>query len=348
MDRLNVLVTAAGSPTWPRMAHCLKNNGEREITLIGVDMCIDPTILEYLDKVYKVPGVYEADYLDCLIDICKNEEVDILIPGMSQELELIAKRIDDFRKIGVIVSITNEKSLNVANNKIRLFDYLKSEGLTMPKYTVVDSVKDVVSACYEIGYPENPVCIKIADGAGSRGVRVIDPNISRFDLFINEKPNCLRSSLNDFVDMLKEAYNLPKLMVMEYLPGPEYCVDLLADNGKVKYIAGQKTQRLQDSTPIESVVEKDDFVYKQSIEIVEKLNLDGNIGLDYRYNKNGFPRITEINPRITQAMSLVEAAGVDLLYLRIKQLIGEELPNLNVKYGTKMRRRYLESFYTDE
>ena len=47
-------------------------------------------------------------------------------------------------------------------------------------------------------------------------------------------------------------------------------------------------------------------------------------------------------------MSVFSAGGVNLTYLRVKQLLGEPLPKLDVKYGVKMKRRYAEFFYDKE
>ena len=52
----------------------------------------------------------------------------------------------------------------------------------------------------------------------------------------------------------------------------------------------------------------------------------------------------EINPRIAATMQIFKEGGLNLPYLRVKQLIGEELPEVNIEYGIKMHRRYLEMF----
>ena len=75
------------------------------------------------------------------------------------------------------------------------------------------------------------------------------------------------------------------------------------------------------------------------------LGLSGNVGIDFRYNEDGIPKITEVNPRITQTLSLVQAGGMDLLYIQIKRLLGEALPSVKVDYGLKIKRRYLDQFY---
>ena len=76
------------------------------------------------------------------------------------------------------------------------------------------------------------------------------------------------------------------------------------------------------------------------------LKLDGNIGLDFMKNTEGVPVLMDINPRITATVSVIAAAGLNLPYLRIKQLLGEHLPVCNVDYGTRLKRRYGET-YTD-
>ncbi len=52
----------------------------------------------------------------------------------------------------------------------------------------------------------------------------------------------------------------------------------------------------------------------------------------------------DINPRITATVSLFAAAGLNLPYLRIKQLLNETLPKCEVHYGTRLKRRYDEIF----
>lgn len=348
MKDLRILITAAGSPTWPQMAQDLKNNGERNITIIGVDINVDPTMLQYIDKVYYAPAVSAPNYINTLLDICAKERIDIFVPGMSQELEIVLDRIKDFEGQNVKVAISKGEGLLIANNKIKLFKYLQNNGFEVPRFYIASSIEEVIEACSLIGYPKKSVCIKIGNSAGSRGVRIIEANQSRFDIFINEKPSSSKVTLEEFISILEEANEIPELMVMEFLPGHEYCLDILADDGEVKYIVGQEVLRLNASTPIKAVVQKREEIYKLGSQIVKSLSLSGNIGFDFKHDSNGKLWITEINPRITQSLSVVTASGADLLYYRIKQLLGEEIPStISIKYGTTIVRRYCEMFYVE-
>ena len=74
------------------------------------------------------------------------------------------------------------------------------------------------------------------------------------------------------------------------------------------------------------------------------MHLDGNIGFDFLFDENGKPVLTDLNPRVTATVVLFKQAGLNLPYLRIKQLLGEELPKCEVVDGVKMKRRYIEIF----
>ena len=88
--------------------------------------------------------------------------------------------------------------------------------------------------------------------------------------------------------------------------------------------------------------------YPCSVGVKNKLDTlpieTGNADLDFKYDKDGHPVLMEINPRIAATMQIFKIGGMNLPYLRIKQLLGEELPEIEIKYGVKMKRRYLEMF----
>ena len=84
MKNLRVLLTAAGSPSAPGLIKCLKNNGEREIYVVGTDMKTDPTILQMVDKCRLVPASNAPEYIDVLLNI--SPAVALLSPTSSDLL----------------------------------------------------------------------------------------------------------------------------------------------------------------------------------------------------------------------------------------------------------------------
>lgn len=344
MRNICVLLTAAGSPSAPGLIRCLKNNGERDVRVIGTDMKADPTINQMCDSVHLVPAASADNYIDALLDVCKKEHVDVLIPGISQELPKLQNRISDFEKIGTKVSVSRGEGLLIANDKIALYEYMKEHGFQIPEYRIVQSIEDFIEACKSIGYPHKAICIKIKDGSGSRGIRIIDPQRSRYEIFAGEKPNSFFTTYEDMLSILREAKIFPQLMIMDYLPGLEYSVDLLAEHGKTLYIVGRESNIINASIPQEATLAKNEEAYTLAKEIVYSLQLDGNVDLDFKFDENGHPQLMEINPRLAATLSVIAAGGCNLLYLRVKQLLGEKLPNVQVQYGVKLKRRYGEYF----
>lgn len=344
MNKIVVLITAAGSPSAPGLIKCLKNNGEREITVVGTDMKADATIRQMADVVRLVPPASDSNYIDALLKVCREENVDVLIPGISQELPLLQLRKEEFEQIGTKVSVSDGEGLLIANDKIRLYQYMKEKGFKTPAFRTASTLDEFIVACKEVGYPEKAICVKLRDGSGSRGIRLIDPQKSRYDIFVNEKPNSFFTTYEDMLSILKEATIMPELMIMDYLPGMEYSVDLLAEKGKTLYIVGRESNVISASIPQEATLAYNEEAYQISKDIVESLGLDGNVDLDFKFDAEGHPQLMEINPRLAATLSVIAAGGVNLLYLRVKQLLGEELPEVGVNYGVKLKRRYHELF----
>ena len=137
---------------------------------------------------------------------------------------------------------------------------------------------------------------------------------------------------------------MPEMMVMEGLPGKEFSIDLVADHGKILYMAARQSNSITASIPSEATLFHDQKAYDIATEIIGKLELDGNADLDFKYDKNSDPVLMEINPRVAATMAIFKEGGMNLPYLRVKQLLGEQLPNCQIKTGIKMKRRYAEMF----
>lgn len=345
MKEITVLVTAAGSLFAPEFVRCLKENGERTIRVVGIDCNIDNSINEYCDSVYNVPLVYSQSYIDCLLTICEHEKVDILIPTMSAELSALYYRKCDFEKIGTILSLTNIDGIEKCNNKKALYDAMQNAGIPTPKYKGFKTIKGFRDAVSFIGDANVPVCIKALNLSGSRGMRIIDPTRSRFDILFGEKPNSVFTTYDDILSILmEEKDSIPQMMAMEYLPGEEFSVDVLAERGKVIFQCARLSKTITASIPMESTLIEEPKAYDIVQKVVKMLNYDGNADFDFKYNADGEPVLMEVNPRVAATMAIFKEGGLNLPYLRIKQLLGEELPNVTPRYGTTMKRRYKEYY----
>ena len=338
MRDVTVLITACGNVYMPGTAASIKNNGERNVRLIGADMNHDDTILQMFDQYYQVPRGDDPSYADAILDICIKEKVDVVIPIMSVELDTLAKNADRFAAAGVALSVSDLENLRIANDKLALLKFMQENGIPTARFCEVNCVADVDKALEEVGIP---VVFKTTEGSGSRGMRIIDPCKSRFDILFHEKPTSAYVTLQDFKETLQEG-QMPQMLAMEYLPGHEYTVDMLCDHGKVLYSLCRRGLNVQTSIILDGIVEDKPEITGLCNQVAEKLKLTGNIGFDVKERADGTPVIMECNPRATAGVSEFAASGVNLHYLNIKRCLGEEIPELTPKYGVIMMRRYME------
>lgn len=115
---------------------------------------------------------------------------------------------------------------------------------------------------------------------------------------------------------------------------------MVCDHGDVIAIAGRRNTEVVNSIPIESIVEKDDGAYEISLEVARKLELDGNIGIDFIQSNDGTYIPIEINARITATVGLIAKAGLNLPLLQVQRLLGEHYDVPKVKYGVTMKKEY--------
>lgn len=345
MREICVLLTGCGAPGAPGIIKCLRKNGERSIRIIGVDINENAGGRSLVDAFYRIPPAKDDDFIPAIMNICQKEKVDVVEPLVTRELMKFAIAKPLFETEGIKVLVMAPETLEIVNNKANLLSAMEKNGISTPDFVIVHTLEELIEACNTLGYPQNAICVKGAEGNGSRGVRIIDATISKYDLFFNEKPNSMYISYNELISTLGERSEIPEMLVMEYLPGEEYGVDVLCDKGKVICEVGRYNYSVNSSIPQGCVIEKREQPFELAKRICETFEIDGNANFDFKYNCKGEAMLIEINPRLSATVVSYAAAGVNLPYLGIKHLLKEELPNYTINYGTRMSRRYQEFFY---
>ena len=346
MRPITVLLTGCGAPGAPGIIKCLRKNGEREIRIVGVDMNENAGARGMVDAFHVVPAAKAENFIDRILEICELEKIDVVEPIVTRELMKFAQAKQRFDEKGIKLIVMSPETLEIVNNKANLLTAIKKAGLPCPEFRVVHSVRELEAACRELGFPQKAICVKAAEGNGSRGVRIIDPSVSRYDLFFNSKPNSMYISYDELILTMNEKTEIPEMLVMECLPGTEYSVDFLADRGTVLYEVSRRGISVLTSNMMSLEIDDNEQILNLCESVVEKLAMDGNFGFDLLYTKNDLqPYVIEVNPRLTAGVVSCAAAGVNLPYLGIKKLLGESLHECHPAYGTKMTRRYEESFF---
>lgn len=327
-DTVCILLTSVFGDYMKETIKCFKNNeDERNIRVVGCDIKpFNEFDVNYfnLDSFYQVPKCDCQFYVNELLDICKKEKVDFLIPCNTKELNSISQRRSEFEAVGTKVIISNYSGLIIANDKVSLYDYMKKNGYGVPLQLCSHSLSLIVK--FLEMHPHTKFCYKERNSCGGRGFGVLN-------------------RLEDIRYLIKDNKGM---FLQKYLSGKEYSVDLLVDNGKVLYSVVKLNLVMENGVAQKSIVINDDRISKECVRLCEELNLNGCIGFDLKEDENGSPFIIDCNPRLTATVSLCRKAGVNLPYLSLKKELGYNVyKDLSIKYGTSVTRKIVD-FFTDE
>jgi len=349
MKKIKVLITGIGAPGAPGIIKSLRIVQEREIEIVGCDINLNESVgLGMVDKAYQIPSATDNKFIDSLKEIAHKEKIDVIIPLVTKELFPLSLHKKEFEEIGTKIQISDYPQLQTANNKYELFKFLKKNKLPHPEFYLVKSLDEFVEKARQLGYPEKKICFKPPVSNGLRGFRIIDNSSDKMYRLIHEKPNNVYIGFDEFIQIAKDADFFPDLLLMEYLPGEEYSVDVLVDNGKYIQAIPRSRDKIKMGISFVGTAVKDDEIIDISKQIVEQLKLNGNIGLQLKRDENGRPKVIESNPRVQGTIVLATASGYNMVYNSIKLALNEELPKPQIHWNTRMVRYWDEIFFTPD
>ncbi len=337
-------MTGAGAPGAAGIIKCLTQMQNVHLVVCDAD---DQALGKYLyGNFYQIPKANDPEFIPSLRSICLKENIQVIMPLVTRELFPLSAHKDEFRTIGVHVLVSDELVLNIANDKGRLYQHLEQFNIKVPKYKLIQRLDELESALDYLDYPNKKVCFKPTVSNGSRGFRILDPAIDEYHLLFNEKPNSTYMSVAKLKELIQQ-YKFPELLISEYLPGLEFSVDCLANNGEPIVIVPRSRIKMKEGISTEG-----EFIYNKEIisyctDIIKSLHLHGNIGIQVKQSEEGDYKILEINPRVQGTIVAGLGAGINLPALAVKQAL--QLPieehELQVIWNTRFIRYWNEVFF---
>jgi len=344
---LTILTTGAGAPGARSIFKALRAGcraESRNLRLITCDMDNEAYGFHLSDKNYIVPAGGDPSFIDTILEICRIEKPDLLFSWVDPELLNLANHKHRIEKLGTKVVISEPNVIENCINKSRSYEIASGLGLT-PNFVIVEDQKDFEKAVQNLGYPQKPVCFKPIHGHGGRGFRILQPNANRAELLFTEKPNSTITSLEDVLNVFSDIH-LPNLMVMEYLPGKEYTVDMLIYNGEPIVTIPRERARVKLGISNIAKLERNEQVISAAEAVARALGLNYNANIQFKLDGKANPKLIEVQPRLAGTTAAVIGAGANLPWLAAKLALGESLPQMDIKWDTVMKR-FLEEVYTD-
>jgi len=255
-------------------------------------------------NIIKVPRVKEKNYLNKIKSICKKKLIDILVPGIDEELILLKKNENNLPEL----YLPSLKTIKVCNDKWKFYQYCLLNNINSPKTSLAED--------YKSNLHSSKVILKPRFGRGSEGI------------ILSKSP--LLTMLQ--IKILKNKNLLKKYIIQDFVKGDEFTVT----HFKINNFSNLFPLLVKEKKGITNRA-----VYSQN-EIM--INFCNNIAKNFDYDKIFNIQlikklkkcyIIEINPRISTTFCM-------LLINKIDPFINSKSKKIKIKKRTL--ERYVTNF----
>jgi len=317
-------VTGVGSTTALSVIKGLKKQNEFDVVIVGTDINERTSIAgsHFCDKFYRVPpAINETAYMHVLEAIANSESVDLLIPIVDIELEVIARNRDIIEKSTYLL-LSSYDTIMTCADKFKVHEFFNNVGIPTPKTILVNDSVRVSNLITKSGM-NFPLIVKPRKGLGSRDVYEIR----------NEEELFLVKRLKDPI-------------LQEMCLGQEYTIDVFYDGTARALISAVPRKRIETRSGIsyKGETEKDAEFTEYARKIAEKLNIKGPANIQC-FKAGTEVRFTEVNPRFSGSLPLTMEAGVNTPLFGLKMAAGDRLEPVEDFKSVRMCRYWEEVFY---
>jgi carbamoyl-phosphate synthase large subunit len=296
--RINVLFTCIGRrvsllESFRKAATSLKIDAR----FLGTDTTVLSAALQLCDKAFLVRPTKDPRYIKQLFDIVKTNKVDLLVPTVDLDLEVLAENKAALAKLGCTVLVSEPKVVQTCQDKRKTFKFLSSRGFDTPRTM---SPREAISD-KKLKYP---CFLKPWDGYASRGNAVVKN----------------RASLMFF------SKRIPHCIVQEFVDGTEFTCDIFVDfEMRVRCVVPRKRIETRSGEVSKGQIIKNTKLMRSAAKVVEMLGAGpGVITIQCFLTGSGAIKFIEINPRFGGGAPLAIEAGADFPKWILGQLIGQK------------------------
>lgn len=257
------------------------------------------------DKAYPVPRVDSVEYIPTVLDICRKEDVGLVVSLFDIDLPYLAAARDQFSAAGIHLVVSEPWVIEVANDKWKTWEFLTEHRIASPQ-TFLDL--DAVHAAMRSEALAYPLIIKPRWGMGSLSVFRAD-NDEELEFFYRYIRGQIEKS---YLNILSRDQIAQSVVIQEFVAGQEYGLDVFNDlNGKhLQTIAKQKLAMRAGETDMAKVTD-DPRLIALGATLANLLQHRGNMDVDVLENAQGDLFVLELNARFGGGYPFSQLAGAN-------------------------------------
>lgn len=295
---MNILLTSVGRRGYlvKYFRDALGDSGK----VFGADNCPHSPAFAYCDATAILPRIEKDHYVQTLLEICHNNKIDIVIPLIDPELEILVPCAQQFSDAGILLLVSPPETIEMASDKYLTSQFAKGMGLSaLQTFIEIAPALDQLT----VGDLYWPLIVKPRKGSASADINICHDRLQLEAAF--------------------EAVESP--IIQEFAEGTEYGYDLFgdADYKPVSVYCKEKLAMRAGETD-KAVSTDDSALINFGQKLLENMKLFGPADVDVVVTEDG-PKLLEINPRFGGGYPCSHLAGADFCKKVIALRNGESL-----------------------
>jgi len=310
---INILVSGASGIVGYGILRSLKKSG-LGLRLIGTTIYNDSVAQGFCDVFEQAPLTNDSGYIKWLIKIIKKHTVDLIIPGIDDDMYKWVDYVTEIEKNGTKVLINNPELISLCKDKWVFYQALRKENVAYAINSSINSDFNFLANKYGL-----PFILKPRRGFGSKGI----------------------VRVKTFEDFHMHRENMDSILIAQPIIGnedEEYTTSAFCD-GKGDFFASMTLKRK---------LSKDGFTEKAEVDNLDEIqdalsNLCtlfkpiGPTNFQFRMHK-GTLKLLEINPRVSSSTSIRTSFGYNECQMAVEYFLEKKsIEQPEIKKGKAIR-----------
>lgn len=273
MKKINILLTAVGGDIGCNIVNIIAEQKNKNIRLIGTDINEHVFCYDEIDKFYVVDKVSSSKYAIQILNIIKENSIDIILPISENEILWFHDNHNLFINLELKILINNKNIIDTFLDKFKTSIALSAISVQTPKTFLFDEFTN------QIGFP---IILKSKSSILSKEIQIIKNQLQ----------------LNYFKNFIEKKENY---IVQEHIgtPEEEYTTCVYKSKDKIEVISFKR--KLTGGMTSFAKIVNEDILTTYAKKIAQSFDLDGSLNIQSRKHEDKF-YIFEINPRLSSTV----------------------------------------------
>ncbi|TVQ04748.1 MAG: ATP-grasp domain-containing protein [Balneolaceae bacterium] len=311
---MNFLVTAVGSLASDIIIKVLRENFHKS-RIFGTDIYPKEWLWEssLVDQFFQVPLASDSSYINTLLQICSENQVNFIIPLIDPEVDSLSDSRQPFNYQNITLCIASKEMIKTCRNKLNLYNAFINDTVV----SVIPTYLEPEPASKNHGFP---LICKPLKGRSSEGVIKIS--------------DALMGSI------LPEHLN--HTIFQPFISGDIFTVDAVRDRyGNCTCITRKELIRNKIGAGITVKVLKHSELEETTSYIAAKIDALGAFNVEFIFDGNKY-YVMDINPRFSAGIEYTVLSGYDIVKNNLLAFMNEKIE----PRGSLKEQIYLKHYHT--